>query len=75
MRASSPASISTHRRGLSSPNEPPEEPTFTAAVSWDDIEDVRNGDLTAQQLFGRLRITGDASRAMAIGMMLMQRPR
>ncbi len=53
--------------------EPPAEPTFSVAVSWDDIEDVRDGELTPQQLLGRLKITGDATQAMAIGMTLMQR--
>ncbi|MCB9592050.1 MAG: SCP2 sterol-binding domain-containing protein [Sandaracinaceae bacterium] len=53
--------------------EPPAEPTFAATISWDDIEDVRAGELTPQQLFGRLKITGDATQAMALGMTLMQR--
>ncbi len=53
---------------------PPEKPQFTAAISYDDIEDARAGDLTPQQVIGRLRLTGDASRAMALGMMLMQPP-
>jgi hypothetical protein len=53
---------------------PPEKPQFTAAISYDDIEDMREGDVTPQQVIGRLRITGDASRAMALGMMLMQPP-
>jgi SCP-2 sterol transfer family protein len=52
---------------------PPTSPKFTATVSWDDIEDLRAGDLTPQQLFGRLKIKGDASQAMALGMSLMQR--
>jgi hypothetical protein len=52
--------------------EPPEQPKFTARVSWDDIEDVRDGELTPQQLFGRLKLTGDATQAMALGMTLMQ---
>jgi hypothetical protein len=52
---------------------PPTSPKFTATVSWDDIEDVRAGDLTPQQLFGRLKLKGDASQAMALGMSLMQR--
>ncbi|MEZ4335352.1 MAG: SCP2 sterol-binding domain-containing protein [Sandaracinaceae bacterium] len=55
--------------------EPPDEPTFSASVSWDDIEDVRAGELTPQQLFGRLKISGDATQAMALGMTLMQRRR
>jgi len=53
---------------------PPEKPQFTAAISFDDIEDMREGDITPQQVLGRLRLTGDASRAMALGMMLMQPP-
>jgi putative sterol carrier protein len=55
--------------------EPPANPKFTATVSWDDIEDVRAGEMTPQQLFGRLKLTGDASQAMALGMALMQRKR
>jgi putative sterol carrier protein len=53
---------------------PPEKPQFTAAISYDDLEDMREGDITPQQVLGRLRLTGDASRAMALGMMLMQPP-
>ena len=53
--------------------EPPTDPKFTATVSWDDIEDVRAGELTPQQLFGRLKLDGDATQAMALGMTLMQR--
>lgn len=53
--------------------DPPAAPKFTATVSWDDIEDVRAGELTPQQLFGRLKLTGDATQAMALGMTLMQR--
>lgn len=62
----------TIRAGLGV-DTPPTNPKFTATVSWDDIEDVRSGDLTPQQLFGRLKIKGDASQAMALGMTLMQR--
>jgi hypothetical protein len=54
--------------------EPPLRPQFSAALSYDDIEDLRAGDLTPQQIVGRLRLTGDASRAMALGMRLMQTP-
>jgi hypothetical protein len=53
---------------------PPEKPQFTAAISYDDIEDMREGDVTPQQVLGRLRLTGDASRAMALGMALMPPP-
>ena len=52
----------------------PEKPQFTAAISYDDLEDMREGDITPQQVLGRLRLTGDASRAMALGMMFMQPP-
>jgi hypothetical protein len=55
--------------------EPPATPKFSAKVSWDDIEEVRAGEMTPQQLFGRLKLTGDASQAMALGMALMQRKR
>jgi hypothetical protein len=53
----------------------PEKPQFTAAISYDDLEDMREGDITPQQILGRLRLTGDASRAMALGMMLAQPPK
>lgn len=53
--------------------EAPADPTFSVAVSWDDIEEVRDGELTPQQLLGRAKITGDATQAMALGMTLMQR--
>lgn len=54
-------------------SEPPSDPKFTVGVSWDDIEDLRDGELAPQQLFGRLKITGDATQAMALGMSLLQR--
>jgi hypothetical protein len=53
---------------------PPEKPQFTARISYDDIEELREGEITPQQILGRLRLTGDASKAMALGMMLMQPP-
>lgn len=55
--------------------EPPTRPQFTATISYDDIEDMRNGDLTPQQVIARLKLTGDASRAMALGMTLLQPPK
>lgn len=54
---------------------PPEKPQFTARISYDDIEEMREGEITPQQILGRLRLTGDASKAMALGMMLMQPPK
>jgi putative sterol carrier protein len=55
--------------------EPPAKPQFTATISYDDIEDMREGDLTPQQVIGRLKLTGDASRAMALGMTLFSPPK
>lgn len=55
--------------------EPPAKGQFSAAISYDDLEDMREGDMTPQQVIGRLRLSGDASRAMALGMMLMQPPK
>jgi putative sterol carrier protein len=52
---------------------PPEKPGFTVTVDYDDLEDVRAGDLTPQQLFmTKLKIVGDASRAMTLAMTMMQ---
>lgn len=56
-------------------SEPPAKPQFTATISFDDLEDMREGDLTPQQVIGRLKLTGDASRAMALGMTLFQPPK
>jgi hypothetical protein len=56
-------------------DRPPDKPQFTAAISYDDLEDMRAGDLTPQQVIGRVRLTGDASGAMALGMMLLQPPK
>ncbi len=55
--------------------EPPTKPQFTATISFDDLEDMREGDLTPQQVIGRLKLTGDASRAMALGMTLFSPPK
>lgn len=54
---------------------PPAKPQFTARISYDDLEDLRAGDLTPQQVLGRLRLSGDASRAMALGMSLFSPPK
>ncbi|MBX7194928.1 MAG: SCP2 sterol-binding domain-containing protein [Sandaracinaceae bacterium] len=56
-------------------SEPPTKPQFTATISYDDLEDMREGDLTPQQVIGRLKLTGDASRAMALGMTLFSPPK
>lgn len=56
--------------------DPPTTPGFSMTVSYDDLEDVRAGDLTPQQLFmSKIKIVGDASRAMTLAMTLMQQRR
>lgn len=53
-------------------SEPPEEPTFTAAIRWDDIEAIREGEFDPAQLLmsGRIRFDGDYARALAVAMQL-----
>lgn len=53
---------------------PPEKAGFTVTVDYDDLEDVRAGELTPQKLFmNKLKIVGDASRALALAMTMVQR--
>lgn len=61
------------RIGLNAP-EPPTDPKFTATIKFDDLEAARNGDVNVQQLFmgGKLKMSGDYSKALQIGMQLMQ---
>ena len=55
-------------------HEPPAEPKFTATMKFDDLEAAREGEVNVQQLFmgGKLRMAGDYSRALQIGMQLIQ---
>lgn len=55
--------------------EPPEEAKFTATIKFDDLEAARNGEMNVQQLFmgGKLRMAGDYSKALQLGMQLMQK--
>ena len=55
--------------------EPPAAPQVTARLEYDDLEDLRAGEVNAQQLFmgGKMRMTGDYSIAMQIGMQLSMR--
>lgn len=55
--------------------EPPASPQFTARLEYDDLEDLRAGDVNLQQLFmgGKMRMTGDYSVAMQVGMQLAMR--
>jgi hypothetical protein len=57
-------------------SQPPEEPRFTATVRWDDLAAARESGQGVSQLFmqGRLRLAGDYSRALQVGMQLMQSP-
>lgn len=50
-----------------------EKPTFTVALDYDTLEELREKKLKPQALMGRIQITGDAARAMQLGMELMQR--
>ncbi len=58
--------------GLGS-SELAEKPLFTVALDYDTLEELREKKLKPQALMGRLQITGDAARAMQLGMELMQR--
>ncbi len=53
--------------------EPPEEPAFTATMHHTDLEAARSGQTNPQELFmgGKLRMAGDYSRALQIGMQLL----
>jgi hypothetical protein len=57
--------------------EPPEKPTFTAQVRWDDLEDMREAGQNLQHLMmgGKLKLGGDYTRAMQVAMELMQKRR
>ncbi len=52
---------------------PPEKPTFTVSVDYSTFEDIRSGKVKPQAIMGKLQMSGDFSRAMALGMELMQR--
>ncbi|MEO0326615.1 MAG: SCP2 sterol-binding domain-containing protein [Myxococcota bacterium] len=53
--------------------EPPAEPTFTATMHYTDLEAARAGQTDAQQLFmgGKLRMAGDYTRALQLGMQIL----
>lgn len=52
---------------------PPAKPTFTVTVDYETFEDIRAGKVKPQAIMGKLQMSGDFSRAMALGMELMQR--
>ncbi|MCS6858362.1 MAG: hypothetical protein NZM37_11670 [Sandaracinaceae bacterium] len=45
--------------------------SFGAVLSFDDIEDLLAGELSPHQLIARSRLTGDSSKAVALGMFLL----
>ena len=58
--------------GLNAP-EPPADPKFTATIAYEDLEAMQNGETNIQALFmgGKLRMAGDYSQALQMGMQLM----
>jgi len=62
----------TIKIGLNAP-EPPADPKFTATIAYADLEAMQNGDTNLQALFmgGKLRMAGDYSQALQMGMQLM----
>ena len=56
--------------------EVPAEPGFTTELQFADLEAVRRGELTTQQLFldGKLKMEGDYSLALQISMQLLTNP-
>lgn len=55
-------------------DEPPEKPGFTAEMKFSDLESMRSGDVDLQKMMmgGKLRLKGDYSVALQIGMQLAQ---
>ncbi len=62
----------TIKIGLNAP-EPPAEPKFTATIAYSDLEAMQTGETNIQALFmgGKLRMAGDYSAALQMGMQLM----
>jgi len=56
--------------------EVPAEPGFTTELQFSDLEAVRHGELTVQELFlgGKLKMEGDYSLALQISMQLLTNP-
>lgn len=54
----------------------PAEPGFTTELHFSDLESVRRGELTLQELFlgGKLKMEGDYSLALQIAMQLLTNP-
>jgi len=56
--------------------EVPAEPGFTTELQFSDLEAVRRGELTVQELFlgGKLKMEGDYSLALQVSMQLLTNP-
>lgn len=54
---------------------PPQKPTFTITVDYDTFEELRAGKVKPQAMMSKLQMSGDFSRAMQLGMELMQQRR
>jgi hypothetical protein len=54
--------------------EPPDEPTFSVHLRYEDLEAVREGELGPQQLVtsGRMRFAGDYGPALQVAMQVAQ---
>jgi len=57
--------------------EPPAEPDFTATVTYDALEEMREKGQNAQQAFmaGKIRLAGNYAPALSLAMQLAQPPR
>lgn len=53
--------------------EPPEKPVFTVTLDYDTFEDIRAKKVKPQAIMSKLQITGDATRAMQLGMEFVQK--
>jgi len=58
-------------------DEPPAEPDFTATVSYDALEEMRENGQNAQQAFmaGKIKLAGNYAPALSLAMQLAQPPR
>jgi putative sterol carrier protein len=57
-------------------SEPPSDPGFTTELAFEDLQAVRRGELTPQDLFlgGKLKMEGDYSLALQLAMQLLTNP-
>jgi len=53
--------------------EPPATPKFTVTIDYDTLQQLRERKIKPQAVLSKLKLSGDSSRAMQLGMELMQR--